>query len=341
MPNTHDIAIVGATGYVGRELVELLAHHPGVRIGAVYASGSSAGATLPDLFPRLRAVADLALEPASPERIGGAEPAVALLATPHEVSHDLAPALLDAGIRVIDLSAAFRLRDPDLYPRFYGFEHRHPDWLERTVYGLPEFHRDRIRDARIVAAPGCYPTSAILALRPLVLAGAFDPSTCPIVDAASGVSGAGRVPTDRTHFCEVSYQAYGVLSHRHGPEIDQHAGTPVHFTPHLLPLDRGILSTIHTTLRPGWNRDRVMEEWHRAYAGEPFVRILPRGTWPSIAGIVRTNFCDLACAVEDSTRHLIAFSAIDNLLKGAAGQAVQCLNLMLGFEERTSLGGSR
>ncbi len=332
------VAIVGVTGYVGLELALALSRHRGVEICGVFASASSAGRRLGAVFPRARKAADLAIEEASSPGILAKQPEVVLLATPHELSHELAPVLLEGGARVVDLSAAYRLRDAGVYRTFYGFEHRHEGWLERAVYGLPELNRERIVGARLVASPGCYPTCSILALAPLVRAGALDGAMTPVIDAMSGVSGAGRGASERTHFCEVTAQAYGVFKHRHTPEIEAHAGTRVVFTPHLVALDRGMIATVHARLRAGWTRARVEEAWREAYGEEAFVRLLPEGEWPSAGAVRGTNYCDLACAVRGTD--LIAGSAIDNLLKGAAGQAVQCLNLMLGLEEGEGLEGA-
>jgi N-acetyl-gamma-glutamyl-phosphate reductase len=245
-------------------------------------------------------------------------------------------------LRVLDLSGGFRLRDAALYPKVYGFEHGHPELLETAVYGLPELNRAQIASARLVAVPGCYPTSAILPLAPLVRAGAVARGTRPIIDSTSGVSGAGRTPTAKTHFCEISLQPYNVLKHRHNPEIDLHAGVPVVFTPHLGAFDRGILSTIHVELSEGWNAARVGATLRGAYGAEPFVRLRAPDQWPSVGAVRETNFCDIGWAVDEPRRHLIVVSAIDNLVKGAAGQAIQCMNIVCGLPETLGLdGGTR
>ena len=340
------IVIVGAPGYTGAELAAALAAHPGAELVGLFGSErrSSAGAApelLSDLFPRLTGVVDLPVRAADPSSILACEPDAVFLATPHEASEALAPALLAAGVVVFDLSAAFRLRDAALYPRHYGFEHGHASLLAEAVYGLPEVAGDALRTAPLVACPGCYPTSVILPVRPLVAAGIIDGSRPVIVDSASGVSGAGRAAAVKSLFCEVSLQPYGVLSHRHQPEMAQETGARILFTPHLVALDRGILSTIHAELAPGSTLADARAALERAYADAPFVRLLPAGRWPSIAAVERTNCCDIALGTDDTGTHLVIASAIDNLVKGAAGQAVQAFNVRFGFDEGTALGLAR
>lgn len=336
------VVIVGAGGYAGAELVSLLLQHPHARVLGLFASarrekGDQPGA-MGELFPRLRGRCDLAVEPASLDAITALKPDAVFLATPHEASLELAPDLAEHGVRVLDLSAAYRLKDPALYPKHYAFEHTRRAWLERAVYGLPELFRGAIAKADLIAVPGCYPTSAILPLAPLVRAGAVRPGSRLIVDSVSGVSGAGRGLALKSLFCEVSLQPYGVMSHRHEPEIAAYAGAPVIFTPHLVAFDRGILSTIHVELAEGWTAARVGELYHAAYANERFVRLLPPKQWPAVADVRHTNLCDFAWQASPDG-HLIIASAIDNLVKGAAGQAVQCLNVRFGFDEATGLVG--
>ncbi len=342
------VVIVGAAGYSGAELITWLLRHPSATIVGLFGSGRRAEGDKPqriaDLFPRLAKRFDMEIKPADADAIAALRPDAVFLATPHEASVELAPEILkratkDWQPRVLDLSGGFRLRDTALYPRFYGFEHEHPELLEKAVYGLPELNRKQIVNASLVAVPGCYPTSIILPLAPLVRAGAIAKGTRPIIDATSGVSGAGRTPTAKTHFCELSLQPYNVLKHRHNPEIDQHAGTPVVFTPHLGQYDRGILSTIHMELAPGWTGARVSETLHAAYDGEAFVRFRSPDQWPSVGGVRETNFCDIAWAIDEPNRHLIIISAIDNLVKGAAGQAIQCMNITAGLPETLGLDG--
>jgi N-acetyl-gamma-glutamyl-phosphate reductase len=348
-------AVVGAGGYTGAELVSILVGHPCAELRGVFGSekrGEGEPQAISSVFPRLRGRCDLPLVPASVEAIRELGADAVFLCTPHQVSHDLAAGLLgvsataDSARRlaplavapvVFDLSAAFRLKDASLYPRHYGFEHAHRGVLEKAVYGIPELFREQLTEAGLVAVAGCYPTSAILALAPLVRAGAIEPGRRPIVDSVSGVSGAGRHATTANLFCEVSLQPYNVFTHRHTPEIGAYAGTPVIFTPHLGCFDRGILSTMHVDLAAGWNGSRITEALRAAYADEPFVRLLPPGEWPSVAAVRHTNVCDIGWAVDEVNHHLVIVSAIDNLVKGAAGQAVQCMNARFGMPEPLGL----
>jgi N-acetyl-gamma-glutamyl-phosphate reductase len=340
------IAIVGAPGYTGAELASILASHPNAELVGLFgsdrrASGDAVPETMADLFPRLAGVVDLPVRAGDAASILACAPDAVFLATPHEASERLAPALLAAGVVVLDLSAAFRLRDAALYPRHYGFEHGHAALLADAVYGLPEVAGDALRTAQLVACPGCYPTSVILPVRPLVAAGIIDTARPVIVDSASGVSGAGRSAAVKSLFCEVSLQPYGVLAHRHQPEMAQETGARILFTPHLVAIDRGILSTIHAELAPGRTLADARACLASAYADAPFVRLLPAGRWPSIAAVERTNCCDIALGTDDSGTHLVITSAIDNLTKGAAGQAVQAFNVRFGLEEATGLGLAR
>ncbi|MBL8747048.1 MAG: N-acetyl-gamma-glutamyl-phosphate reductase [Phycisphaerae bacterium] len=333
-------AVVGAGGYTGAELVSILLGHPRAEVVGVFGSdrrGEGEPTPLSSVFPSLRRRCDLPLRPASADAIAGSGAEVVFLCTPHAVSHDLAPALLARGMKVFDLSAAFRLKEASLYPKHYGFEHGHAEWLRRAAYGIPELFRREIAQADLVAVAGCYPTSAILPLSPLMRAGAAEEGRRPIVDSVSGVSGAGRHATTANLFCEVSLQPYNVLKHRHNPEIDAYAGAAVVFTPHLGCFDRGILSTMHVDLAPGWDATRVGTALRSAYQMEPFVRLLPAGEWPSIAAARHSNFCDIGWAVDETHRHLVIVSAIDNLVKGAAGQAVQCMNARFALAETMGL----
>lgn len=343
-----NVVIVGASGYSGAELAEILLGHPGATIAGVFGSAARAGEPEPFFatFPRFRGRLDMALEPATPDAIASKKPDAVFLCTPHEASLELTGPLRERGLLVIDLSAAFRLKDAALYPKHYGFEHGGKALLAEAVYGMPELGETRaaLRTAGLIAAPGCYPTASVLALSPLVRAGAVVPRadgrpTRPIIDATSGVSGAGRKAERKYLFCEVSQQAYGVLSHRHQPEIDAYAGVGTVFTPHLGPYDRGILATIHVELAHGWTGARVRDIYERAYRAEPFVRVLPAGSWPAVADVRGTNCCDIAFAVDEANGHLVVVSAIDNLVKGAAGQAVQCMNIRLGMSEGAGLIG--
>ena len=330
VPAVTRVAVAGATGYTGQELVRLLARHPAVTLSAAMASGSAAGARK---LPALAHVWHGAVEPFDRHTLEHAADVV-LLALPDAAAADLAPALVEAGLRVIDLSGAFRLSDADTRARWYPETRQLPAGV---AYGLTERNRDAVRRARLVANPGCYPTSALLALAPQVEARMLAPGTDVIVDAKSGASGAGKTPTERTHFSEVhgSLSAYGVFNHRHGAEIEERLGLSVTFTPHLVPLDRGILSTIYIRVPPGTSEDDLGAVFERSYAGAPFVR-LTGPSLPEIKHVAHTNFCDIGWRVDSSGRAILV-SAIDNLLKGASGQAVQNLNVMLGVDETMGL----
>jgi N-acetyl-gamma-glutamyl-phosphate reductase len=267
---------------------------------------------------------------------------VVFLATPPEVSLELVPALLARGIRVVDLSGAFRLRTVENYTAWYKEKHTEPALLAEAVYGLPEFYRDRVAGARLLSNPGCYPTAANLALRPLVKAGVIDLERGVVCDAKSGVSGAGRKPSLKTSFCEVTgnFSAYSVLNHRHVPEVLMHSSldeAAFSFTAHLLPVERGILETIYFRAKGIASVEELAAVYHEAYAREPFVRLYAPGILPDLLGVSRTNYCDIGIAFDARTGRAVVVSAIDNLGKGAAGQAVQNMNLMLGFPETEGL----
>jgi N-acetyl-gamma-glutamyl-phosphate reductase len=324
------VAVAGATGYTGQELLRLLARHPAATV-TLATSSTSAAAARP--LPALGHLWDGAISPLEPDALKR-EADVVFLALPDTAAADLAPVLVDQGLRVIDLSGAFRLRDAALRARWYPETHRLPPSL---AYGLTEFERAAVRSARMVANPGCYPTASLLALKPLVAAGLLVPGADVIVDAKSGVSGAGKAPREWTHFSEVhgSLSAYGVFGHRHGAEIDQEVGHPVTFTPHLVPLDRGIFATIYVRVPAGTTEQTLGDVYQQAYADEPFIR-LAGAALPEIKHVAHTNFCDIGWRVDASGRAIIV-SVIDNLLKGASGQAVQNMNVMLGLDERTAL----
>ena len=323
------VAIAGATGYAGQELARILARHPRVTLTAAMSSGATSA---PRPLPALARIWDGAVQPLDLDRLGS-EADVVFLALPEAASAELAPKLLERGVRVIDLSGAFRIRNASDRQRWYPATAALPDG---TVYGLTEGRQDDIRSARLVSNPGCYPTAALLALEPLhradVLTGAV------IVDAKSGVSGAGKTPSERTHFSENhgSVAAYAVFQHRHTAEIEQELGTGVTFVPHLVPLDRGILETIYSSLKPGTTEQQVADAFTTAYADAPFVR-LTGGALPEIKHVAHTNFCDIGWKVDAERNRIVLVAIIDNLLKGAAGSAVQNLNVMLGLDERTGL----
>ena len=328
--------IVGASGYAGVELATYLNRHPHMNITALAVSAQSpdAGKLLSDLHPQLKGIVDLPLQPLSDPSAWAGKVDVVFLATAHEVSHDLAPEFLKAGCVVFDLSGAFRVNDADFYTRYYGFTHQHGEWLDKAVYGLAEWQHEKIREAQLIAVPGCYPTAAQLALKPLVEAGLLNDAQWPVINATSGVSGAGRKASVGNSFCEVSLHAYGIFNHRHHPEIISHLGVPVIFTPHLGNFARGILATITCRLKAGIGHAEVAQAFHDAYHDKPLVRLYEKGM-PALKGVVGLPFCDIGFAVQGE--HLIVVAAEDNLLKGASSQAVQCLNIRFGFPETQSL----
>lgn len=333
------IGIVGGTGYTGAELLRLLAQHRDARV-TVLTSRQEAGKRADMLFPHLRGKGDAVFSAPDPDALARCD--AVFFATPHGTAMQMAPALVAAGVKVIDLSADFRLRDPLVFRQWYGIEHSAPDLLAEAVYGLPEMHREAIAKARIVANPGCYPTSVQLGLLPLLEAHAIEREGI-IADCKSGVSGAGREAKLGSLFCEVadSFKAYGVPGHRHWPEISQGvadiAGQPVGltFVPHLLPLIRGIHATIYARLtRSDLDLQALYEQ---RYASEPYVDVAPAGHHPDTRGVRASNLCRIAVHLAPDRRTVVVLSVIDNLVKGASGQAIQNLNLMFGLDERLGL----
>lgn len=324
----HTAGIAGATGYSGQELVRILARHPHVRLEA--AMGSLKGGSSRTL-PALLGLWNGEIEAYDFERLAALD--VVFLALPEDASADIAPALVDRGVRVFDLSGAFRLKSDETRARWYHAVKTLPDG---TAYGMTERTGSTLPGAKLVACAGCYPTAAVLALAPLVSRGLAAGDI--VIDAKSGVSGAGKAPSERTHFCEVdeSLSAYGVFAHRHAAEIEQELGVPVTFVPHLVPLDRGILETIYLRVPAGTTRETVAEAYKSAYGASPFVR-LRGGDLPVIKHVAHTNFCDIGWKLDEPTGRLVVVSCIDNLLKGAAGQAVQNFNVAFGYDERTGL----
>jgi N-acetyl-gamma-glutamyl-phosphate reductase len=325
------VAVAGATGFTGQELLRLLSRHPAVALTAAMSSGQTGASSR--RLPGLTRLWSGTIVPLSPAALAS-EADVVFLALPDSAAAELAPALVDAGVRVIDLSGAFRLRDDAARRAWYPDTRTLPAGI---AYGLTERERGAVARAQLVANPGCYPTATLLAIAPLVEAGLLLPGTDVIVDAKSGVSGAGKTPSERTHFSEIhgSMAAYGVFNHRHGAEIEQGAGRTVTFTPHLLPIDRGILSTIYVRVAPGTTEDALGDVLEHAYSGATFVRLVG-SSLPEIKHVAHTNFCDIGWRVDPSGRAILV-SVIDNLLKGASGQAVQNMNVMLGLDERTAL----
>jgi len=342
MRNPRQLAVVGVTGYTGLELARILLRHPALPPPVFYLREPNGAKCLAELFPQFRGWGEALLRPLSLEAIASSSAGAAFLATPHEVSAEFAPALLKAGLRIVDLSGAFRFREAETFTSWYKLPAPHAEWLSEAVYGIPELYSNEIAKARLVANPGCYATSVILALRPLTQAGLLAPGTGVVCDCKSGASGAGKDPRRDLHFVEVdeNFKAYSLFTHRHTPEILEHTGlseSQVIFSAHLLPLARGILSTIYLTLGEPHTPADIEALYRKFYAGRPMMRIWPAGTLPELQHVAHTNFCDLGFALDNSGRRLVIVSCLDNLGKGAAGQAVQNFNLMLGIEEQTAL----
>jgi N-acetyl-gamma-glutamyl-phosphate reductase len=338
-------AIVGASGYTGEELVRLLLDHPHVDLVAV-TSRQLAGKSLAEVFPRFanyKKANALKFSAADPKQIAR-DASIVFLALPHGLAAELAKPLLSAGVRVLDLSADFRIKDPDVYREFYGQEHAAPDLLGRSVYGLPEIYRDQIRDAKFVACPGCYPTSILVPLRPLIRRKAIDRRRI-LVASMSGVTGAGRkVEADYLFSeCNESVRPYGVPKHRHLSEVEQELSSlagervTIQFTPHLVPVNRGIVTTIYTDIAGNVVNLDPAVMFSGAYGEEPFVRLLGEERLPDTKHVVGTNFIDIAWKIDNRTNRLVIMSALDNIVKGASGQAVQCMNVMLGLPETAGL----
>ncbi|MET0884221.1 MAG: N-acetyl-gamma-glutamyl-phosphate reductase [Acidimicrobiales bacterium] len=328
------VGIVGASGYTGAELLRLAAGHP--EMDVVLATGDTqAGAAVADLYPSLRPVyGDLVFEPYSPEAVDGLD--IVFCGLPHGASQAIVPEVKDRVKWVLDLSADFRLKDPAAYPQWYGAEHTAPELLADFAYGLPELFRDELVGACGVAVPGCYPTAASLALAPLVRAGAVE-TTGIVVDAASGVSGAGRALKHGTQFCTVDedFAAYGLLDHRHTPEMEQVLGAQVLFTPHLAPMTRGILATCYARPSSPTTTDEVLGLLRDAYVDEPFVTVLDGP--PTTKAVLGSNSAMVTARADERTGWVLALCAIDNLVKGASGQAVQCANVVAGLPETLGL----
>ncbi len=339
--NKIKVAVIGASGYAGLELVRLLARHPGCDLVAL-TSLEYPGRSFSQVFPALAGIVDLPFSQESEEEIA-ARTEVVFTAIPHQAAMGIIPRFLAQGCKVVDLSADFRFREVGLYEKWYQ-AHTAPELLKEAVYGLPELHREEVRHARLVGNPGCYPTCVILGLAPLAQAHLLQPDSV-IADCKSGTSGAGRQPLLGITFCEVNdgFRAYKVLEHRHMPEMEQElsllAGTPVKvtFTPHLVPMSRGILGTLYASLTESRSEGELRELYQEFYQGHPFVRLLPPGSLPDTRNVRGANFCDLALRVDEAGRRVIVISVIDNLNKGAAGQAVQNFNLMMGFPETLGL----
>lgn len=336
------VAVVGASGYTGVELIRLLVGHPEIEITCV-TSRQHEGLPINQVFPTLTGFCELPCDSLDVTAIADKAELI-FTALPHKSAMEVIPGFLAAGCKVVDLSADYRLKDQFVYEQWYQ-EHSSPKLLEEAVYGLPELFRQEIYGARLVANPGCYPTSVALGLAPLLKNRLIDPATL-IIDSKSGATGAGRSAKQGSLYCEVNegFKAYGVASHRHTPEIEQTlsllSGRPVevNFTPHLLPVNRGILSTMYATLLSAKSTSELLDLYREFYADESFIRVMPGGDLPNVAFVRGTNFCDLGLVSDQRTGRVIVVSAIDNLVKGAAGQAVQNMNLICGFKEQLGLG---
>ncbi len=337
------VGIVGASGYGGVQLVRLLMDHPEVEI--VYLGGeSSAGKSFADIYPHLAYTVDLTVEPVDPEIIAR-RAEIVFLSLPNGLACQIAPQLIQRGCKVLDLSADYRFKDLATYTTWYGTQRSDSTTAEAAIYGLPELYRDRIAEAQIIGCPGCYPTASLLALSPLLKQGLIVPETA-IVDAKSGTSGGGRQGKINMLLAEAdnSLGAYGVARHRHTPEIEQICSdlagheVMVQFTPHLIPMVRGILATVYATLRdPGLVRDDLVTIYRAFYRNSPWVKVCDGGIYPQTKWACGSNSCYIGIEVDPRTGRIIVMSAIDNLIKGQAGQAIQCMNIMMGWEETLGL----
>lgn len=336
------VGIAGAAGYTGCELIRLLRGHPHVEIAWLMTGKTNAGKPMEAVFPHLRGVLEMDFIPLDPAAGGSVD--AAFLCMPHGVSVSLVSDFLEAGCRVVDLSADYRLKDRAVYEAWYETEHTAPALLGEAVYGLTELYRRHLPGARLCANPGCYPTVSILALAPLLAEGIVAPDSL-VIDAKSGVSGAGRGLSLGTHFpeCDEDFMAYKVLAHRHTPEIEQElgllAGQPlgVCFVPHLVPMVRGMLATAYARTAGAVRAEGLQALYERFYADEPFVRVLPAGALPRTKNVWGTNGCELAVRLDARGERVVAIGAIDNLVKGASGEAVQNLNVMFGLPEKAGL----
>jgi len=335
------IGIMGASGYAGEELLRILLDHPEVQITAVAAKIDPVN--ICKLYPWLKGRLDLECRDMSAEEMSKKCDMV-FLALPHKASMQFAPIFLKKGLKVIDLSADFRIKDVNVYEKWYELKHECPEYIKDAVYGLPEFYRKEVKKADLIANPGCYPTSVILGCAPLLKKNLVDPDSI-ISDSKSGVSGAGRVLAQALMSKELenSFKPYKVNAHRHMPEIDQEialmAGSKVsvNFVPHLVPMERGMMSTIYLQLKKNISTSEALKLYKDFYSKEYFVRVMDEGIFPDTKNVVRTNFCDIGCKVFPEKSLVIVVTAIDNLVKGASGQAVQNMNIMYGFEEKLGL----
>lgn len=335
------VGIMGASGYAGEELIRILLKHPEVQIRAVAAKIDKIA--IYNLYPWLKGRLDLECGDMSADDIAK-QCDVVFLALPHKVSMQFVPLFLKKQKKVIDLSADFRIKDVGVYEKWYGVKHEYPEYIDKAVYGLPEFYREKIKKAGLIANPGCYPTGIILGCAPLLKEKLVDVKFI-VCDSKSGVSGAGRVPNQALMFTEIqnSFRPYKVNAHRHMPEVDQELSfingskVEVNFIPHLAPMERGILSTIYLKLKKEIDVKKALKLYKDFYKNEYFVRILDEGVYPDTKNVARTNFCDIGLKVFPERSLVIVMTAIDNLVKGASGQAVQNMNIIYGFEEKKGL----
>ncbi|WP_027340667.1 N-acetyl-gamma-glutamyl-phosphate reductase [Halonatronum saccharophilum] len=336
-----NVSVVGATGYTGAELVRLLAKHPKLEINTL-TSNTFAGQKISDIYPNLKGMIDIECEKLELDKVGEGSEFI-FTALPHGISMDVVPKLVERGIKVIDLSGDYRYSNLITYEEWYK-EHSSPKLLREGVYGLPELGKEKIKEAKLVANPGCYPTASILALAPMVKEGLIEDGSI-IIDAKSGTTGAGRKVSLGTHFCEIdsNFKAYKVGNHRHTSEIEEKLSlvgdndVSLTFTPHLLPVKRGILATIYGNLTKGVEIEELLERYRLFYKANKFVRILDMGQLPQLKYVVGSNYCDIGIQIDERRNRVIIVSAIDNLIKGSAGQAIQNLNIMAGWDESLGL----
>ncbi|KFA59032.1 N-acetyl-gamma-glutamyl-phosphate reductase [Gilliamella apicola] len=330
--------IVGASGYAGAKLAYYLYKHSHIQLIALTVSENSqdGGKLISDydLHPQLKGIVELPLIPTADYSSYINDLDIVFLATEHAVSHNIAPYFLEHGCTVFDLSGAFRVNSASFYTDYYGFTHQYPKWLDKAVYGLAEWNSEQIKKAQLIAVPGCYPTASQLPLKPLIEEGLLDNSQWPVINAVSGVSGSGRKPSYNNIFCEVSLHAYGLFTHRHQPEIATHLGQEVIFTPHLGSFKQGIHATITCRVKEGVTSQDILKALNKYYQNKPLIRIYQKD-WPALKSVIGLPYCDIGFVLKD--RHLILISVEDNLLKGAAAQAVQCMNIRYNFDETTSL----
>jgi N-acetyl-gamma-glutamyl-phosphate reductase len=336
------VGVVGVSGYAGLELIKIILSHPAMEFVAAMDAKEIGEKPLPDIHPSLRGICSLVTFAPDVERLKDYQLDTVFLCTPDKVSYDLVPKMLSLDARVIDFSGAFRLKDIGSYSGWYGFQHAQADLLTSAVYGLAEWNAKAIAAARLIANPGCYPSSVTLALLPLIRAGMLETGADIICDSKSGATGAGRSAKPELMFSEVadSFRPYNPITHRHAPEMCQEIGwelTNFTFVPHLLPINRGIISTIYVRFHQPVTSAQIEAEYDKRYSNHPFVRILGSSRLPELRAVTRTNFCDIAWRLTDGGRRGVFFSAIDNLIKGASGQAVQNFNLMHELDERSGI----